>query len=254
MIIATWNVNGIRARQGQLLDWIDRDRPDVICLQEIKATLDQLPMTICDLEGYWCYWHGGKGYSGVGLHVSRTRWPEKPAFAHPAFDFENRIVTATMGDLTVASIYVPNGGKDFPAKMRFLGELEALAAEHAHAGRTLVLCGDLNVARTERDVHPKERKANAIGQLPEERAALERIIARGLVDVGRALDPENDGLFTWWAPWRNLRQRNIGWRLDYVLASSTLAARAVSCPSLREVGTSDHAPVVATFSDDGTPA
>ena len=79
MKIATWNVNGIRARHGQLLDWIERDRPDVICLQEIKATLDQLPMTLCDIEGYWCYWHGGKGYSGVGLHVSKDRWPEKPA-------------------------------------------------------------------------------------------------------------------------------------------------------------------------------
>jgi len=110
-----------------------------------------------------------------------------------------------------------------------------------------VLCGDLNVARTDMDVHPKERKVNAIGQLPEERALLERIISRGLVDVGRALDPENDQLFTWWAPWRNLRQRNIGWRLDYVLASGSLAQRARSCPVFREVGTSDHAPVLADF-------
>ena len=82
----------------------------------------------------------------------------------------------------------------------------------------------MNVARTERDVHPKERKPRAIGQLPEERALIERILSRGLVDVGRALDPDNDGLFTWWAPWRNMRQRNIGWRLDYVFASEALAA------------------------------
>ena len=87
----------------------------------------------------------------------------------------------------------------------------------SRSGRTLVMLGDMNVARTERDVHPKERKPRAIGQLPEERALIERILSRGLVDVGRALDPDNDGLFTWWAPWRNLRQRNIGWRLDYVL-------------------------------------
>ena len=247
MKVATWNVNGIRARHGQLLDWIGRDRPDVLCLQEIKATLDQLPMTLCDLEGYWCYWHGGKGYSGVGLHVRQERWPDKPAFSHPAFDFENRIVTVTLGDLTVASIYVPNGGKDFPAKMRFLEALRVYAAEQRAAGRTLVLCGDLNVARTDMDVHPKERKATAVGQLPEERALLERIIGEGLVDVGRALDPDNHGLFTWWAPWRNMRQRNIGWRLDYVLASAGLAATASSCPVLREIGTSDHAPVVATF-------
>ena len=111
-----------------------------------------------------------------------------------------------------------------------------------------MLCGDLNVARTDRDVHPKERKPRAIGQLPEERALLERIIDRGLVDVGRALDPDNDGLFTWWAPWRKMRARNIGWRLDYVLASATLAERAISCPVQKDVGTSDHAPVMATFS------
>jgi len=100
------------------------------------------------------------------------------------------------------------------------------------------------------DVHPKERKPNAIGQLPEERALLERIIGRGLVDVGRALDPDNDQLFTWWAPWRNMRQRNIGWRLDYVLASQAIGERAGRCPVFREVGTSDHAPVLAEFEMD----
>jgi exodeoxyribonuclease-3 len=105
--------------------------------------------------------------------------------------------------------------------------------------------GDLNVARTERDVHPKERKPRAIGQLPEERALFERIIGRGLVDLGRHFDPDNEGLFTWWAPWRNMRQRNIGWRLDYVLASEGIAKRATSCVVDREFGTSDHAPVVA---------
>jgi exodeoxyribonuclease-3 len=149
--------------------------------------------------------------------------------------------------ITVASIYVPNGGKDFPAKMRFLEALDEYAASFADAGRPLVLCGDLNVARTDQDVHPKERKPKAIGQLPEERALIERILSRGYVDLGRALDPDNDGLFSWWAPWRNMRQRNIGWRLDYVIASQALAARAVSCPVQADVGTSDHAPVMATF-------
>ncbi len=247
MKIATWNVNGIRARQSQVQEWIARERPDVVCLQEIKASSDQVPAILCELEGYWCYWHGGRGYSGVGLHVSKTFAPDRPVFSHPAFDFENRIVEAEIGGLRVASVYVPNGGKDFPAKMRFLEAMDAHVASLLSGDGTLVLCGDLNIARTDRDVHPKERKPRAIGQLPEERAMLERIIGRGLEDVGRMLDPENDGLFTWWAPWRNMRQRNIGWRLDYVLASRPLATRAVSCPVQREVGTSDHAPVVATF-------
>jgi exodeoxyribonuclease-3 len=245
--IATWNVNGIRARQAQVQEWVERERPDIVCLQEIKASSDQVPVALCEMEGYWCYWHGGKGYSGVGLHVSKSYAPERPVFSHPAFDFENRVVEAAIGDVRVASIYVPNGGKDFPAKMRFLEALDDHVTTLLAAGGPLVICGDLNIARTDRDVHPKERKPRAIGQLPEERALLERIIGRGLEDVGRALDPDNDGLFTWWAPWRNMRQRNIGWRLDYVLASRSLATRALSCPVQREVGTSDHAPVMATF-------
>jgi exodeoxyribonuclease III len=245
--IATWNVNGIRARQAQVQEWIARERPDVVCLQEIKATADQIPTALCEMEGYWCYWHGGKGYSGVALQVSQTFAPERPTFSHPAFDFENRIIQVSLPGVTVASIYVPNGGRDFQAKMRFLEALDTHAAALQLAGSPVVLCGDLNIARTERDVHPKERKPRAIGQLSEERALLERIIGRGLSDVGRALDPDNDGLFTWWAPWRNMRERNIGWRLDYVLASEPLAARAVSCPVQKDVGTSDHAPVMATF-------
>src|SRR5216110_2761770 len=233
MKIATWNVNGIRARQAQVQEWIGRERPDVVCLQELKASSDQVPEALCEMEGYWCYWHGGKGYSGVGLHVSKAIAPERPAFSHPEFNYENRIVAVDLktaeGDVTVASVYVPNGGKDFPAKMKFLEAMDTYAGSFHSGGRTLVLMGDMNVARTERDVHAKERKPRAIGQLPEERALIERILSHGLVDVGRQLDPDNDGLFTWWAPWRNMRQRNIGWRLDHVFASDALAARATAC-------------------------
>ncbi len=94
MKIATWNVNGIRARDAQLQEFIEREQPDVLCLQELKASLDQLPVWLCQIEGYWCYWHGGKGYSGVGLHVRKDAFPDAPAFQHPQFDYEHRIVTA----------------------------------------------------------------------------------------------------------------------------------------------------------------
>jgi len=245
--IATWNVNGIRAREAQFLEWIERERPDVVCLQEIKAPLAQVPAAICELQGYRCYWHGEKAYSGVGLHIRRDSFPEEPRFAHPPFDFESRIVTAQIGDLIVASVYVPNGGKDFPAKMKFLDEMERYVGAIKSNGARLILCGDINITRTERDVHPKERNPRLVGQRPEEREMFQRILAQGVVDVGRALDPDNEELFTWWAPWRNMRQRNIGWRLDYVLASEPLAARAVSCPVLAAYGTSDHAPVIAEF-------
>jgi exodeoxyribonuclease-3 len=243
--IATWNVNGIRAREGQVLSLVERERPDVLCLQEIKAPTARVPAALCDLEGYWCLWHGATAYSGVGLHVRRALAPVRPAFAHPSFDVETRIATVEVGDVVVASVYVPNGGKDYAAKLRFLEDLERFAADIRAAGRSLVIAGDLNVARTDMDVHPKERKAGVIGQRPDERALLERLLSHGLVDLGRALHPEDAGLFTYWAPWRNLRQRNIGWRIDYVVASAALAAGVARCEVLADFGTSDHAPVVA---------
>ena len=247
--VATWNVNGIRARETQFLELVDRDHPDVVCLQEIKAATAQVPAALCEMQGYWCYWHGERAYSGVGLHVRRDSFADEPRFGHPPFDHENRIVAAEIGNLVVASIYVPNGGKDFPAKMRFLEAMDQWVADAHAQGRQLVLCGDMNVARTDRDVHPKERKPGVIGQKAEERALIESMCGRGVVDIGRALDPDNDDLFTWWAPWRNMKARNIGWRLDYVLASEPLAERAQACVVQREFGTSDHGPVVATFAD-----
>jgi exodeoxyribonuclease-3 len=249
--ILTWNVNGIRARQQEVAAMIDAEQPDVVCLQEIKASPEKVPALIVAASGYWCFWHGLSSYSGVALLVRHTFFTERPAFRHPSFDYEERIVAADLGPLTVASVYVPNGGKDYQAKLRFLDGLTAWVIDTHASGRPLVVCGDLNVAREERDVHPKERKPNQIGTRPEERAYLVKMLEAGLVDVGRALDPANDTLFTWWAPWRNLRQRNIGWRIDYVMASPPLAATASSALSMREFGTSDHAPVVATFGGPG---
>jgi exodeoxyribonuclease III len=249
MKIATWNVNGIRARSAQVIDWIARDAPDIVCLQEIKARPDQLPPMLFEPEGYWCRWHGHGGYSGVALFARKQAVPEPPRFEHPAFDFESRVMVAELPGLRVASVYVPNGGKDFPAKMRFLDELIAWAGQVQRDGTPLVICGDLNVAHSDKDLHPKERKPGAIGQRPEERAEFDRLLAQGLVDIGRSLAPDDETMFSWWAPWRNLRQRNIGWRIDYVLASRALAAQASSCAVAADVGTSDHAPVVATFRD-----
>ena len=245
--ITTWNVNGIRARQQQVLAWVAREQPDVLCLQEVKASIEHVPPTLGALEGYWCYWHGHKGYSGVALLLSKAAFPMQPVFSHPAFDHETRIVAAQVGNIIFTSIYVPNGGKDFAAKVRFLDALDAFAHEAQEAGSQLILCGDLNVAREARDVHKSLQKPLQIGQTPEERGQLERIIARDLIDLSRKFHPDDEQLFSWWAPWRNMRERNIGWRLDYVLASRALAERAISCEVLREFGTSDHGPVHAVF-------
>jgi exodeoxyribonuclease-3 len=247
--VATWNVNGIRARSSQVVHWIDAEEPDVICLQEIKASRDQVPEPLLQLAGYHACWHGSGGYSGVALLLHARHFANEPTFVYPPFDVESRIVVAAVGSIVFASVYVPNGGKDFAAKMEFLRELDAWAGALEAEQRHLVLCGDFNVARTDRDVHPIERKP-IVGQLREERERIDELFSHGLVDVGRYVDPDNDRLFTWWAPWRNLRQRNIGWRLDYVAASHVLVDGSVTCKSYRDVGTSDHAPVIAHLRDE----
>jgi exodeoxyribonuclease-3 len=246
MKVATWNVNGIRAREAQLCEWLERDRPDVVCLQEIKARPDQVPER-CKLSDYHAFWHGAGGYSGVSLHV-RQALLAAPEFAHPQFDMETRIVHAALDNVVLASVYVPNGGKDYAAKLAFLQSLvDWVRTLHAE-GREIILCGDINIARADVDVHPKERKPGVIGQRDEERALFDSLLGDALVDVTRTLDPGNDRLFTWWPPWRDMRKRNIGWRIDYILASRAIAARATECKVLSEVGTSDHAPIMMTVS------
>jgi len=248
MKVATWNVNGIRAREAQLCDWMDRDQPDIVCLQELKAERAQIPVS-CHREDYDIYWHGLRAYSGVSLHVRKGLFDQPPEFSHPGFDMESRIVQARAGNLVIASVYVPNGGKDYPAKLAFFERLVEWAAQQHGEGREVILCGDINIARADIDVHPKERKEGVIGQRPEERELFSNLLGSHFVDIGRQMAPDNDRLFSWWPPWRNMRQRNIGWRIDYILASTTLASRVTDCVVLADIGTSDHAPVLMTLAD-----
>ena len=148
MRIATWNVNGIRARAAQLSEWLARERPDVVCLQELKATAAQIPAE-CNVADYHAFWHTLKGYSGVSLHVRKDLFAVDPTFGHPPFDMESRIVQVEHGNLVIASVYVPNGGKDYPAKLDFVRKLIDWTKRLHAEGRDLILCGDLNIARTE---------------------------------------------------------------------------------------------------------
>jgi exodeoxyribonuclease III len=251
MKIATWNVNGIRARNNEFVTWVATEKPDIICLQEIKASPAQVAESVAeltDLPAYANYWHGNdKGYSGVSLHVRRESFTGRsPSFSHPAFDTETRFVEVRLGDLRVASVYVPNGGKDYPAKIRFLESMASYVSESHRQSPRLILCGDLNVAHQDIDVHPSERKNGAIGQRGEERRLLGKVMTDGgLVDVLRAQNPESAELFTWWPYWRDARKRNVGWRIDYVLATASL--RCLETRVAVDVGTSDHAPVIAVF-------
>jgi exodeoxyribonuclease III len=238
-------VNGIRARFSDLRGWLGRGAPDILCLQEIKATGAQVPEPLTGMPEFWNHWHGQPGgYSGVSLHLRRASFPRAPTFASPPFDFEHRITTVELGNLTLASIYVPNGNKDLGAKIDFLRALIAWAAERVGAGRSLLLCGDLNVARSDADLHPVHRNPRVIGQTPAERDLFAALldVGGGLVDVLRAFHPNDDTLFTWWPPWREEKRKNRGWRIDYVLATRDIALQ--SCAIEKEIGTSDHAPFV----------
>ena len=230
MKIATWNVNGIRARQAELQEFIEREAPDVICLQEIKAAIDQLPVWLCELEGYWCYWHGGKGYSGVGLHVRKATCPDRPAFQHPEFDYEHRIVAAQLPRATVASIYVPNGGKDFPAKMRFLEAMDAYAAEFEASGRPLD------------DVRRFERRTDRHGR-PSERAEAAR--HRPAAGGARAHRADHQPRACRRAPHARPGQRGsvhvVGAVAEHEAAQHRVASRLRACQRGRSPSTRRHA-------------
>ncbi len=209
-------------------------------LQELKASPEQIPDPLTTLAEYWSYWHGGpKGYSGVSLHLRKSAFAEPPKFSHPPFDTEHRAVVGIAAGVTFASLYVPNGGKDFDAKMAFLRDM--IAWTRTVEG-PLVLAGDLNVARDDRDVHPTQQKASAIGQRPDERALFAELLGDRLVDVGRSFHEEDDRWFSWWPPWRDFKGKNYGWRIDYVLATKELVA--ASAEVRRDHGTSDHCPLV----------
>src|SRR5439155_25286470 len=139
MKIATWNVNGMRARQVQFLDWLADEQPDVVCLQEVKAAPTQLAQELLELAGYSACWHCAGPYSGVTLLLRSDLFGEAPDFSHPTFDRDTRIVAAHAGPLVVASVYVPNGGKDYNDKLLFINEMTEWVAATLASGNDLVL-------------------------------------------------------------------------------------------------------------------
>ena len=244
MKILTWNVNGLRARWSEVSAIADELAPDLMCLQEIKAAPSQVPEPLTGLPGYHNHYHGGPGgYSGVSVHARRDRFAARPPVESPPFDVEHRIAVADLGELACASVYVPNGNKDFAAKIAFLESLAAWTAERD--GKPLLVCGDLNVALTPADVCVKQRNPDTIGQRARERALMSAAIEGGaLVDAVRWQWPDASDKFTWWPPWRDEKANNNGWRIDYVLLGGGLGERLARVEILDDRGTSDHAPVV----------
>ena len=248
--IFSWNVNGLRsvAKKG-FLDWLAEAKPDVLGLQETRALPEQLEEEVRQPDGYQVHFHAAerKGYSGVALY-SRIE-PGRVVLGglgEERFDNEGRLIIADYGDFLFYTGYFPNGGNDLsrvPYKLEFSEAVLQHAEAQRRAGRSIVICGDVNTAHQEIDLaNPKSNRKNT-GFLPEERAWVGRLLDHGYVDIFRKLNPEATGAYTWWSNRPGVRARNVGWRIDYFIISPDLERRVVDARIHADVMGSDHCPI-----------
>lgn len=254
MRLVTLNVNGIRSAAGKgLVSWLAGHDAEIVCLQEIRAGEDQLPPELLALEGYRAFWHSAerKGYSGVGLLARRPVEQVVCGIDHPDFQGGGRVLRADFSGFSVLSVYIPSGimgGERQLQKMRFLDAFLQYLVGLKSSGRELIACGDFNVAHRPIDIYDPIRHENTSGYFPEERAWMDRLLGAGFVDVFRKLVGQEPGQYTWWSNFRGARKRNLGWRLDYQIATPSIAEQARSTAIYREAFFSDHAPVTVEYS------
>lgn len=249
--IISWNVNGIRAaaRKG-FGDWLAATPADIIGLQETRALAHQIPGDILEPAGWHMHLHPAErlGYSGVGLYSRRPFDTMETGIGLEEHDREGRIQIATFGELTVVNGYFPNGnGKNrdnsrVPFKLAFYDQLRARLQERADAGEKILVIGDFNTAHTAIDLaRPKDNEKTS-GFLPEERESFDTWIQAGWTDTFRTFHPEG-GRYSWWSNRAGARERNVGWRIDYILASPAAMKHVVDAEIHHEVQGSDHCPI-----------
>lgn len=253
--IITANLNGIRAAQRKgFFDWVPTQNADFLCVQELKAQAADMTdemLNPAGLKGYFQYAQK-KGYSGVGLYTRHT--PDEVVIGFDGggeFDNEGRYVEARFGNLSVISVYFTSGSNDEPAKQaskfRFLGQFLPHVLSLKAQGRQLIICGDVNIAHNEIDLKNWKGNLKNSGFLPEERAWFTQLLAEAeLKDVYRTLHP-NTEQYTWWSNRGQARANNVGWRIDYQLASHAIADKAKNTSVYRDVMFSDHAPVIVDY-------
>jgi len=253
MKIATWNVNSLRVRLSQVLDWLSSAQPDILALQETKMTDDDFPGADIEAAGYRVVYAGQKTYNGVAI-LSRTEAQDTLTDLPDMQDPQRRVLAASYGEVRVLNLYVPNGsevGSDkYSYKLDWLDRLAHYTRQQLDVHRHVVLLGDLNIAPEDRDVHdPAEWQGMVLCSEPE-RAAFRGLLALGLCDTFRHLE-QGDGFFSWWDYRAAAFRRNRGLRIDHILASRELCERCTSCHvdkgPRRLERPSDHAPVVAEF-------
>ena len=255
MRIISLNLNGIRSAWNKgLLPWLEAQQADVVCLQEIKAQTGDLTPEMLAPDGLAAYYHCAekKGYSGVGLWCRKRPDRVVEGLGHGEFDAEGRFIRADFGTLSVVSLYLPSGSSSperQEAKFRFMACFLPLLAEMAKKGREVIVCGDWNIAHKEIDLRNWKSNQKNSGFLPEERAWMSRVLDEaGWVDVYRRLHPDaTDACYTWWSNRGQAWAKNVGWRLDYQLATPGLAAAAKSATIWKETRFSDHAPLIIDY-------
>ena len=249
--IITLNLNGIRSAWNKgVLPWIAEQNADVVCLQELKAQQPDLSDEMKAPEGLHAYYHCAekKGYSGVGLWCRQAPDAVIEGTGNAEFDAEGRYLRADFGKLSVISLYLPSGSSSpqrQDAKFRFMDIFHPLLVELAASGRDVVVCGDWNIAHQEIDLKNWKSNRKNSGFLPEERAWVSRVLENGgWIDVYRQLHPTaTDDCYTWWSNRGQARANNVGWRLDYQLATPALAASARQAAVYKGQRFSDHAPL-----------
>jgi exodeoxyribonuclease-3 len=251
MKLATFNVNGIRARLPRLIEWLDREQPDIVCLQELKCADDALPIADVEAAGYGAVWHGQKGFNGVAI-LARGAAPELRRVGLPddPDDSHSRYIEAEVNGLIVASLYLPNGNpvgtEKFDYKLRWMERLGAHAAELLATERPIVLAGDWNVVPEDRDVFSARATAGDALLQPETRQAWRRILHQGWTDALRMFHPKEDRLYTFWDYTAGCWQRDAGFRIDHLLcspeATDRLQGAGVDKWARGEEKASDHTP------------
>jgi exodeoxyribonuclease-3 len=248
MKITTWNINGIRAATKKgVFNWIKENNADVVCLQEIKAKEDQIDFEVIKNAGYECICNSAErpGYSGVANLYKNTPKLIKLGFDKHKFDIEGRVIQFTFKQFELFNIYFPNGGRELsrvPYKLEFYDSLLKHCKRLMRKGKEIVITGDFNTAHNEIDLkNPKANEKNT-GFLLEERVWIDRYIENGLNDVFRILYPEEEK-YTWWTYRFGAREKNVGWRLDYFMATDNILKITKDVVIHSDVLGSDHCPV-----------
>jgi exodeoxyribonuclease-3 len=248
MKLLSWNVNGVRAcARGGLLEWIEREQADVVCLQETKARPDQLAAELSEPSGHEAYWHCAEraGYSGVAVFTRRKPLAVRHGIGDPEFDCEGRVLVLEFPEFVLVNAYFPNTQRDHARlayKLRFCSRMRSFLDSITASGRSVVLCGDYNIAHREIDLANPSQNRNNAGFLPEERAWMDHFLEGAYVDAFRHFVSE-PGHYTWWSYRPTVRERNIGWRLDHFVVSRDLGDSLERAFHQPQVLGSDHCPV-----------